>query len=165
LDYEKVFRLAEPYLKKNDFGMPHTRRVFEIAKQNFEIPPESEELIFCSIILHDIGGSSIQRQYEEGPKIAATILKQLGYDEEFVEEVCEIVRMHHNHPEDPSLAFKILFDSDKLVMFSPEEFPHYNLHPDFDWNKIVELIYSEHCRNLAKDLLRQRRREGNGLEA
>lgn len=160
MDYEKVFELAEPYLKKNDFGMPHTRRVFDIAKQNFEIPPKLEELIFCSIILHDIGGSSIQKQYEEGPKIAASILRQLGYDEGFVQEVCEIVHTHHDHPEHPSQAFRILYDSDKLVMFSPEEFPHYTSHPDFDWNKIIDLIYSEHCRDLAKELLRQRRSEG-----
>jgi hypothetical protein len=159
MDYEKVFTLAEPYLKKNDFGMPHTRRVFEIAKQNFEIPKESEELIICSVILHDIGGSSIQKQYEEGPKIAAMILRKLGYNEKFVKEVSEIVRTHHDHPDHPSLPFRILYDSDKLVMFSPEEFPHYSSHPNFDWNNIVDLIYSEHCRDLAKDLLRQRRRE------
>ncbi len=159
MDIVRVFELAEPYLKKNDFGMPHTRRVFEIAKKNFEIPPNLEELVFCSIVLHDIGGSSIQKQYEDGPKIAAAILKQLGYDEEFVREVCEIVRTHHDHPEHPSQAFRILYDSDKLVMFSPQEFPHYNSKPNFDWNKIVDLIYSEHARKLAKELLRQRRSE------
>jgi hypothetical protein len=38
MDYETIFELAKPYLKKNDFGMPHTRRVFDIAKQNFDIP-------------------------------------------------------------------------------------------------------------------------------
>jgi hypothetical protein len=159
LDYEKVFSLAEPYLKKNDFGMPHTRRVFELANQNFEIPSESEELIYCSIIMHDIGGSSIQKQYEEGPEITALILRKLGYDEKFVKEVCGIVRTHHDHPEHPSLAFKILYDSDKLVMFSPEEYPHYNSQPNFDWNKIIGLIYTEHCREVAKDLLRQRKSE------
>jgi hypothetical protein len=159
MDYEKVFKLAEPHLKKNDFGMPHTRRVFEIAKQNFEIPPESEELTFCSIILHDIGGSSIQKQYVEGPKIAASILRQLGYNDRFVKEVCDIVRTHHDHPEHPSQAFKILYDSDRLVMFSPEEFPHYNSQPNFNWNKIIDLIYSEHCRELAEELLRQRKSE------
>jgi hypothetical protein len=159
MDYKKVFNLAEPYLKKNDFGMPHTRRVFELARQNFEIVSDLEDLIYCSIILHDIGGSSIQKQVEDGPQIAAAILIQLGYDESFVKKVCEIVRTHHKHPEHPSLAFKILYDSDKLVMFSPEEFPHYNSHPNFDWNKIVDLIYTEHCRDLAKELLRQRRSE------
>ena len=159
MDYEKVFSLAEPYLKKNDFGVPHTRRVFEIARENFVIPKELEELFFCSIIMHGIGGSTIEKQYEEGPKIAAFILQTLGYDESFVQEVCEIVRTHHDHPERPSQAFRILYDSDKLVMFSPEEFPHYNSKPNFNWNAIVDLIYSEDARDLAKKLLQQRRNE------
>jgi len=159
MDYETVFKLAEPYLKKNDFGMSHTRRVFELAKQNFEVPNEIEELVFCAIIMHDIGGSSIEKQYKDGPTIAASILQKLGYNESFVQEVCQIVRTHHDHPDNPSLAFKILFDSDKLVMFSPEEFPYYNSKPNFNWNEIVDLIYHEHARDLAKKLLQQRRTE------
>ena len=159
MNYETVFQHAKPYLKRNDFGMPHTRRVFDIAKKNFVIPKELEELVFCSIILHDIGGSTIEKQYEEGPKIAAFILRKLGYDESFVQEVCEIVRTHHDHPGNTSLAFMILYDSDKLVMFSPEEFPHYNSKPNFNWNQIVDSIYSEHARDLAKKLLQQRRNE------
>jgi hypothetical protein len=157
MDYETVFKLAEPYLKKNDFGMPHTRRVFDIAKQNFKVPSELEKLVFCSIIMHDIGGSSIEKQYKDGPTIATSILQKLAYDESFIQEVCRIVRTHHDHPENPSLVFKILYDSDKLVMFSPQEFPYYNPQPDFDWNKIVDLIYHEHARALAKKLLQQRR--------
>jgi len=159
MDYEKVFGLAEPYLKKNDFGMPRTRRVFDIAKKNFEIPQNLEELVFCSRILHDIGGSTIKKQYENGTKIAASILQKLGYDKSFVDEVCEIVRTHHDHPDKPSLVFMILYDSDKLVMFSSEEFSHYNSKPDFDRNQIVGLIYQEHARDLAKKLLQQRRTE------
>ncbi len=156
MDCETVFELAEPYLKKNDFGLPHTRRVFDLAKKNFEIPPELEELVFCSIIMHDIGGSTIEKQYEEGPKIAAFILQKLGCAKSFVDEVCEIVRTHHDHPDNPSLAFRVLYDSDKLVMFSHEEFPHYNSKPNFSWNEVVGLIYSEHVRDLAKKLLQQR---------
>ncbi|MCJ7614020.1 HD domain-containing protein [Candidatus Bathyarchaeota archaeon] len=159
MDYETVFGLADPYLKRNDFGMPHTRRVFDLAKQNFVIPKEVEELVFCSIIMHDIGGSTIEKQYQQGPEIAASILRKLGYDEVFVQEVCEIVCSHHDHPDNPSLVFRILYDSDKLVMFSPEEFPHYNSKPNFDWNQIVDLIYHENVRDLAKRLLKQRRTE------
>jgi hypothetical protein len=159
MDYEKGFGLAEPYLKRNDFGMPHTRRVFDLAKRNFEIPKELEEWVFCSIIMHDIGGSTIEKQYKDGPGIAASILRKLGYNKSFVQEVCDIVRTHHEHPDNPSLAFKILYDSDKLAMFSPEEFSHYNSKPNFDWNEIVGLIYHEHARNLAKKLLQQRRTE------
>jgi len=159
MDCEKLFALADPYLKKNDFGMPHTRRVFDIATENFVIPKELEELVFCSIIMHDIGGSTIEKQYAEGPKIAAFLLRKLEYDEGFVQKVCEIVRTHHEHPEHPSQAFRILYDSDKLVMFSPEEFPHYNSKPNFDWNTIVDLIYSENGRDLARKLLQQRKSE------
>lgn len=157
MDYEIVFKLAEPYLKKNDFGVSHTRRVFDIAKQDFEVPTELEELVFCSIVMHDIGGSSIEKQYKDGPAIATSILRKLGFNESFVNEVCEIVRTHHDHPQNPSLAFKILYDSDKLVMLSPQEFPYYNSQPDFNWNQIVDLIYHEHAQALAKQLLQQRK--------
>ncbi len=157
MDYEIVFKFAEPYLKKNDFGVSHTRRVFDIAKQDFEVPTELEELVFCSIVMHDIGGSSIEKQYKDGPAIATSILRKLGFNESFVNEVCEIVRTHHDHPQNPSLAFKILYDSDKLVMLSPQEFPYYNSQPDFNWYQIVDLIYHEHAQALAKQLLQQRK--------
>lgn len=159
MDYETVFQLAQPYLKKNDFGVPHTRRVFNLAKNNFEIPKEQEELVYCTIIMHDIGGSTIEKQYKDGPAIAASILQKLGNSDSFVQEVCDMVRTHHDHPDNPSVAFRILYDSDKLAMFSPEEFPHYNAKPNFDWNEIVNLIYSEHARVLAKKMLQQRRTE------
>ena len=159
MDYEKVFEPAKPYLKRNDFGVPHTRRVFVIAKKNFDIPQNLEELVFYSIIMHDIGGSTIKKQYEDGPKIAELVLRNLGYDEGFVQTVCEIVRTHHDHPEQPSQAFRILYDSDMLVMFSPEEFTHYNSKQNFKWNQIIDLIYLEHVRNVAKKLLKQRRNE------
>jgi hypothetical protein len=43
-------------------------------------------------------------------------------------------------------------------MFSPEEFPYYNSQAGFDWEKIVDLIYSEHAKHLAEELLKQRRK-------
>lgn len=66
---------------------------------------------------------------------------------------------HYDHPANPSLPFRVLYDADKLVMFSPEEFPYYTSRAGFDWEKIVDLIYSEHARRLAKELLEQRRNE------
>jgi len=159
MDVERLFELAKPFLEKNDFGMAHTRRVFDIARENFDVPSELREVTFYSIILHDIGGSSIKEQYEKGPEIAVSVLKQLGCDESFIEEVCEIIRTHHDHPDNPAMPFRVLHDSDKLVMFSPEEFPYYNSRAGFDWDKIVNLIYSEHMRRLAKETLKQRRNE------
>lgn len=159
MDYEKLFLLAKPYLEKNDLGAAHTSRVLAIARKNFPIPKEQQDLTVSAIILHDIGGSSIKEQYEKGPTIAALVLQKIGADAKFIENVCKIVGTHHDHPDNPSVSFRILYDSDKLVMFSIEEFPIYNSRPNFDWKKIVDLLYSKKAKSLAKELLQQRRKE------
>ena len=100
-----------------------------------------------------------QEQYEKGPKIAAQILNQIGCADDFIRQVCSIVGTHHDHPEEPSESFRILYDSDKLVMFSAEEFPVYDSRPGFDWNKITDLIYSPKGKQLATETLKQRRKE------
>jgi len=153
----ELFELATPHLKKNDFGVAHTRRVFEIARACFNIPIDIEELTLVSIVLHDIGGSIVKEQYEKGPEIARNLLSRLRYDGDFIQEVCGIIRTHHDHPESPSLSFKILYDSDKLVMFSPEEYPHYNSRPNFNWDEVITLLYHEHIKNLARMSLLERR--------
>ncbi len=154
MDCEKLFALAKPYLEKNDLGSAHTSRVLAIAKKNFQIPQKIEDLTVSAIILHDIGGSSIKDQYEKGPKIAEKLLEQMKCDRKFINQVCEIIGTHHDHPENPSEPFRILFDSDKIVMFSPEEFPIYNIRPNFDWSKIVDLIYSDKGKEIAtRDLV------------
>ena len=156
MDYVKLFTLVKPHLEKNDLGAGHTSRVLAIARQNFLIPKELEDLTVASIILHDIGGASIKDQYEKGPGIAASVLKEMGCDEAFIQQVTAIVGIHHDHPENPSEPFRILYDSDKLVMFSPEEFPVYDSRSDFDWNRIIDLIYSEKGKHVAREMLKQR---------
>jgi len=73
------------------------------------------------------------------PEIATSILKHLGCDKSFIQEVRRIIGSHHDHPDNPSLPFRVLYDSDKLVMFSPEEFPYYNSRVGFDWEKLWTL--------------------------
>ena len=159
IDYEKMFALVKPILEKNDLGAAHTSRVLAIARKNFSIPAELEDLTVAAIILHDIGGASIKDQYEKGPSMAASILQQMGCDKAFIEQVSAIVGTHHDHPDTPSIPFRILFDSDKIVMFSPEEFPGYDSRPGFDWKKIVGLLYSEKAKTLTRKMLRQRKKE------
>ncbi len=159
MDIDKLWQLASFYLEKNDFGVAHTKRVFDIAKQNFPVKVEFEELTYASIILHDIGGSTIKDQYEKGPQIATLLLKQLNFPDAFIKQVCAIISSHHEHPLDPSEPFRVLYDADKLVMFSPEEYSYYNAREGFDWNKIVNLIYTEKGKELAQKSLSQRRKE------
>jgi hypothetical protein len=159
MDYEKLFAIAKPYLEKNDLGAGHTSRVLATARNNFSIPPEIGDLTVASIILHDIGGATIKDQYEKGPAIAASVLEQMGCDDAFIQQVAAIVGTHHDHLDEPLEPFRILYDSDKLVMFSPEEFPVYDSRTDFDWGRIVGLIYSEKGKRLAREWLAQRRSE------
>jgi hypothetical protein len=159
MDINRLFELATPILEKNDFGVSHTKRVFDIAKRNFSVKPDFEELTYAAIILHDIGGCTIKDQYQKGPPIAAALLKQLNCTDVFINQVCSIISTHHDHPDTPSEAFQTLYDADKLVMFSPEEYPTYNGREGFDWDKIVNLIYTQKGRDLACKALNQRRRE------
>ena len=159
LDLQKLWRLATPILEKNDFGVYHTQRVYNLAKELFPAQFPMEDLTYASIILHDIGGCSIKDQYERGPQIATVLLKQMGCSESFIRQVCRIIATHHDHPDTPSDAFRSLYDADKLVMFTPEEYPTYDSHGGFDWEKIISLIYSEKGRALAKEMLAQRRAE------
>ena len=75
MKYHELFELAKPYLEKNDFGVAHTKRVLDTAVKCFHIPKEIEKLVHASIILHDIGGSSVREQYEKGPKIATKLAR------------------------------------------------------------------------------------------
>ncbi len=160
MDTDKLFELATPILEKNDFGVGHTKRVFEIAKQNFPVKSDLQDLTYVAIILHDIGGSTIKEQYEKGPQIATALLKKLGCcSESFIKQVCDIISTHHEHPTNPSEPFLSLYDSDKLVMFSPEEYPYYNAREGFDWDKIINLIYTKKGQQLAKKSLAQRRKD------
>ena len=157
MDLEKVLELATPILEKNDFGVSHTKRVLKIAKKNFPAKPELQDLTYTAIILHDIGGCTIKDQYEKGPEIATEILKKLGCPDSFIKQVCEIIHTHHDHPANPIEPFKTLYDADKIVMFTQEEYPIYNSREGFDWNKIINLIYTEKGQDIAKKMLSQRR--------
>jgi hypothetical protein len=159
MDTDRLFQIVAPILEKNDFGVAHTKRVYFIAKEHFPVKPELQDLTYASIILHDIDGCTIKDQYEKGPKIATHILKQLNYPDKFIVQVCEIIAMHHDHPENPSDPFRTLYDSDKLVMFTPQEYAYYNACEGFDWNKIVSLIYTKKGHEIAKTWFSQRKKE------
>lgn len=155
----KLFRLAAPILEKNDFGVSHTQRVLDIAKEHFPVKPELQDLTYASIILHDIGGCTIKDQYGKGPQIAAQLLKQLECSDNFIKQVCEIIATHHDHPDLPSEPFRTLYDADKLVMFTPQEYSYYDAHEGFDWNRIVDLIYSKKGQELVRIWLEQRKKK------
>jgi hypothetical protein len=153
--HENLFELAKPNLEKNHFGAVHTQRVLNIALKYFRIPASLRDLVCASIILHDIGGSSIEDQYEKGPGIALRLMKQLGYPGRLINGICEIIKTHHERLGNPSKAFKILYDADQLAKFSIDEFPFYN-SKNTDWNSIINSMYHANSKKLARKMLDER---------
>lgn len=155
MKHEKLFELAKPYLRENDFGVAHTERVFELGRKYFNISDEVLDEVYALIILHDIGGSSINEQYQKGPDIASALMKKLDYPEQTIRNVAEMIRKHHEKLINPSKAFMILFDSDQLVKFSEEEFVHYKAK-DTNWNTIIDSMYYQDSKILARRILVKR---------
>ncbi|MFC1705072.1 HD domain-containing protein [Nanoarchaeota archaeon] len=162
MKYENLLHLAKPYLEQNDLGLDHTLRVLSIAIKNFDkykIEPTWKDTAYSLIVLHDIGGSEIKEQYEQGPKLARKLLTKLEYTLFDINLICGFIAKHHERLENPHEVFKLLFDADRLVMFSKQEFADYNSKPGFDWNKIVEGFYNNDLKEQAKRLLKQRKEE------
>jgi len=162
MKYEKLLKLAKPHLEENDFGADHTLRVLEIAKKNYnkyDLDKSWKDTVFSLIILHDIGGSEIKDQYEKGPEIAQKLLNKLHYHNFDIKLICSFIARHHERLNNPHDMFKILFDSDRLVMFSKEELNHYDSRKDFDWQTIIDSFYNGDMRNSAKKILYSRRKE------
>jgi len=162
MKYEKLLELAKPHLEENDFGVEHTLRVLETAKKNYDkydLDQSWKDTVFSLIILHDIGGSEIKDQYEKGPIIAKELLEKLNYHQFDIKLICNFIARHHERLNNPHDMFKILFDSDRLVMFSEEEFDHYNSRKDFKWQEIIESFYHNSIKKSAKNLLELMRKE------
>ena len=113
---------------KNEFGsdpkrITHALSVLDVAEQLLRQERADPRVVVAAAVLHDIGiqeaerkhGSSLGKFQElEGPPIAERILRSLGFDEEAVKRVCQIVAHHHRGDLD-SIEFRLLWDADNLV--------------------------------------------------
>lgn len=153
---DRLLKMAEPYLRRNDLGVSHTERVLEISQKYFQRPAGKNEFVDVIAILHDIGGPSIKEQYENGPKIGRRLLEILQFSEEEIQEVCEIIRTHHNRVENPTEEFAILYDSDQMAKLTPEEFPIYEKEKT-NWEEIIRNMYHQSSISIANEWLKKRR--------
>ena len=157
--YKKLLELSKPYLEKNDLGVEHTLRVLEITTKNYnkyDLDRSWKDIVFSLILLHDIGGKTIDEQYKKGPKIAKELMERLGYHKFDIKLICNFIARHHERLNNPHDIFKILYDADHLAMLSKEEFNIYNSRPGFSWEKIIDSFYNASLKALARRLLTER---------
>jgi HD superfamily phosphodiesterase len=141
-DHDAVWRASLPYMRarKNDVHVP---MVYEYARTLLESHPQADrEVVLLAALLHDNGwavvdqdkvisegfgggdlakamASDIRVAHEkEGARVAREILESLGYDEELVARVVEIVDGHDTREEALSLEDALVKDSDALWRWS-----------------------------------------------
>lgn len=136
--YDPVWRAAEPYMRtrKNDVHIPLS---FGWAARLLDVHPAADrDVCLLAILLHDIGWHAIDEaeifekgfsgpnmlqsdvrflHEAEGVRLATEILRKLGWADEVVEQVCEIIDGHDTRPEPRHLNDRIVRDADKLWRF------------------------------------------------
>lgn len=126
---DKIRAAMEEYFGEDRPRINHALRVTEYARQLLDSEPGDRELVLATALLHDIGIREAERKFgssagplqeQEGPPVARNILAGLGYDENFVLEVCEIIAAHHSPGEVETDNFRIIWDADWLVNLGDE---------------------------------------------
>lgn len=135
--YEELWKaiVPETRTRANDLHLPI---VAAYASRLCDAYPKADrELVMVSIILHDTGWAhvdesriisegfqgdwrkaAIRFEHEaEGCVVARRVLPGLGYGEDFVERVCEIIDGHDTRPVAYSLEDALVRDSDRLWRF------------------------------------------------
>lgn len=131
----RVWELATPYLQTRDNDV-HTLYSYGFARQLCaRIPEADEHIVLPAIILHDTGWSTVEEkiafqaiapdrdgsynwavfQHEkEGARIAREILTEIGYAENDIAEICDIIDGHDTRLTSLSINDSCVKDADKL---------------------------------------------------
>ncbi len=137
-DLDPVWRsiVAESRARSNDIHLPLS---FAFAERLCDAYPEADALVVrVAILLHDTGWARVDEtkiisegfsgdwrkadirfEHERhGCEIAREVLPPLGYDEEFVTRVTDIIDGHDTRPESHSIEDSLVRDADRLWRFT-----------------------------------------------
>jgi HD superfamily phosphodiesterase len=133
--YDPVWRAAETYMRarKNDIHIP---LAFDWALKILESYPEANrDVCLLAILLHDIGWWAIDmediikqgfrsknplqsdvryRHEAEGVRLGTEVMRQTGWSEDVIAQVCEIIDGHDTRKEPRHLNDRIVRDADKM---------------------------------------------------
>ena len=187
LVFKQIYQLAQPYLNTR-YNDVHTEISVQLAHQLLSAEGGQEDIVIPAIILHDVGWQEvpadlhleafgpkatlpeINRTHEQaGVKIAKSILNEVNYDKEKIDEILEIIDGHDSRKESISLNDSLVKDADKLWRFTKTGF-------DIDNKRFEETVaeglnrlhkylprwfFTDTAYRIAKEELRQREREAD----
>lgn len=126
---EVILQEMKNYFGRDEKRINHALRVLAYVEKILENEPGDREIVEAAAILHDIGIHVAERKYGstagkyqqiEGPPIAENILRRIGFPEEKIAEVLEIIAHHHTPGVVNTNNFKIVYDADWLVNLGDE---------------------------------------------
>lgn len=123
---EQIKKIAIESYSKEDFNF-HILTVVKNALLLAEkFPKADKEIIEVSAYLHDIGRAISRSDFEKenehhivGSQDSARILKEIGYDDEFIEKVkhCVLAHRGRRNPNPETIEAKIISSADAMAHF------------------------------------------------
>ncbi len=105
----------------------HFMKVYAFAKaigEGEQLDEYNQELLEVAAVVHDIGIKLSEYKYNssagkyqelEGPAEAEKLLKPLGFDRKFIDEIKFLVGHHHTYKDINTLPYQILVEADFIV--------------------------------------------------
>lgn len=110
----------------------HALKVLAFAEQIMDgesISKNLRQIVTMTAILHDVGIKIAEQKYgssagpyqeQEGPPVAAAIMRRLGENEAVIDRVCYIIGGHHTPAKNDGLDFQIIWEADLFVNIEEE---------------------------------------------
>ena len=183
---KKIYQKAKPFLNTRA-NEPHTKISYRYSLRLLRAEGGDPEIVIPAILLHDIGWKMIPEKdhlkmfgpkadkrllkihEREGARMAARILRELGYPEGKAKAIVSIVKKHDTSTRPRSLNEKIVKDSDRLWRFSKQGFLINGMrfkvlpqkHLSYLQKKIEEWFFTETAKKIA---IKEIQKRGNDLK-
>lgn len=143
MNKSEIILSAVKYFGSDAKRINHFMKVYGYAKTIGELEHLNEreqDILEVAAILHDIGIKISEEKYgssagiyqeKEGPAVAEQLLKNSGYDKEFVERVKYLIGHHHTYDNITGMDYQILVEADFIVNIYED---------DMDWSVIKKII-------------------------
>lgn len=123
---DTIFAMMD-YFKGDPKRIQHFMKVYSFARAigvKEGLMEDVQYLVEVAAITHDIGiklseekyGSAAGEYQElEGPPEAEKMLREIGYEQDFIDKICFLIANHHTYKDFDNTPYQILIEADFLV--------------------------------------------------
>jgi len=127
MDYYKgkIAKLLVDYFGNDFRRITHALEVLKYAEIIMENTPNCDsDIVIASALLHDVGIKPSEEKFgyndgktqeEYGPPVAEEMLRSIGFPNEKIIKVCEIIGNHHSSSRYDYAELKLLKEADRIV--------------------------------------------------